>query len=39
VPNMAARTGTLPFPVRYENGSLLTTHGAGLVVASVVCSQ
>jgi hypothetical protein len=39
VPNMAARTGTLPFPVRYENGSLLTTHGAGLVVANVVCSQ
>jgi hypothetical protein len=39
VPRMAARTGGLPFPVRYEDGSLLGTHGAGLVVANVVCSQ
>jgi hypothetical protein len=39
VPNMAARTGSLPFPVRYEDGSLLGTHGAGLVVTNVVCSQ
>jgi hypothetical protein len=39
VPTMAARTGGLPFPVRYEDGSLVGTHGAGLVVTNVVCSQ
>jgi len=39
VPNMAGRTPGLGFPVRYDNTSLLTTHGAGLVVANVVCSQ
>jgi hypothetical protein len=38
VPNMAGRTNGLLFPVRYENSSLLGTHGAGLVVTNVVCS-
>jgi hypothetical protein len=39
VPNMAGRTSGLLFPVRYENVSLLGTHGAGLVVTNVVCSE
>lgn len=38
VPNMTGRFAGLTSPVRYENGSLLGTHGAGQVVTNVVCA-